>query len=71
MSLTPRERVLTAINHEEPDRVLIVIGVSNATSMKMKPYQALKENLGIGGDDEYIYDWPELGTADVEEGKYV
>ena len=67
MPLTPRERVLTAINHEEPDRVPIVIGVSNATSIKMKPYQALKEMLGISGDNEYIYDWPESGTADVDE----
>ena len=56
MPLTPRERVLTAINHEEPDQVPIVIGVSNATSIKMKPYQALKEMLGISGDNEYIYD---------------
>jgi hypothetical protein len=33
-----RERVLAAIHHEEPDRVPIVIGASNATSIKLKPY---------------------------------
>jgi uroporphyrinogen decarboxylase len=67
MSMTPRERVLAAINHEEPDRVPIVLGVSNATGIKMKPYQDLKRILGFKAEDRYIYDWPELGTADPDE----
>ncbi len=67
MSLTPRERVLATLNHEEPDRVPIVIGVSNATSMRMKPYRALKALLGVDAPDKYLYDWPELGTAEVDE----
>ncbi len=67
MTMTPRERVLSAINHEEPDRVPIVIGVSNATGIKMKPYQGIKELVGIEAPDNYIYDWPELGTADIDE----
>ncbi|MBC8504798.1 MAG: hypothetical protein ISR58_03745 [Anaerolineales bacterium] len=67
MSLTPRERVLTAINHEEPDRVPIVIGVSNATGIKMKPYQGIKKLAGIDAPDNYIYQWPELGTAEIDE----
>ena len=41
MPMTPRERVLTTLNHEEPDRVPLVIGVSNATGIKMKPYQEM------------------------------
>jgi uroporphyrinogen decarboxylase len=65
--MTPRERVLAVINHEEPDRVPIVLGVSNATGIKMKPYQDLKKILGIEAEDRYIYDWPELGTADPDE----
>jgi uroporphyrinogen decarboxylase len=67
MTMTPRERVLTAIEHEEPDRVPIVLGVSNATGIKMKPYQDLKRLLGIEAPDEYLYDWPELGTAAIDE----
>jgi len=67
MSLTPRERVLTCINHEEADRVPLVIGVSNATGIKMKPYQGIKDIAGIKSPDKYIYDWPELGTADIDE----
>ena len=67
MSMTPRERVLAAIRNEEPDRVPIVLGVSNATSIKMQPYRALKRSIGVKAEDRYLYDWPELGTADVDE----
>ncbi len=62
-----RERIATSLAHREPDRVPIILGVSNATGIKMKPYQDLKSTLGIQAPDTYIYDWPELGTADVDE----
>ena len=58
--MTSRERVLTTINREEPDRVPLIIGTSNTTAMKMKPYQRLKDHLGIQAEDRYIYNWPEL-----------
>ena len=67
MPMTARERVLTAINHEQPDRVPLVLGVSNATGIKMKPYQGIKRIAGIQAPDNYIYDWPELGTAEIDE----
>lgn len=67
MSQTSRERVLAAINHEEHDRVPIVIGVSNATGIKMKPYQDMKKIIGVTAPDEFIYQWPELGTAQIDE----
>jgi uroporphyrinogen decarboxylase len=67
MTMTPRERVLAAVSHEEPDRVPIVLGVSNATGIKLKPYRELKQLLGVDADDEYLYRWPELGTAAVDE----
>ena len=65
--MTSRERVLTTINHEQPDRVPLVIGVSNATGIKMKPYQGIKAIAGIQAPDNYLYDWPELGTAEIDE----
>jgi len=65
--MSSRERVLAAINHEEPDRVPIVIGASNATGMKVAPYRGLKQLLGLDGEDRYIYDWPELGTVLPDE----
>ena len=67
MTMTPRERVLAAIRHEEPDRVPIVLGVSNATGIKMTPYRELKLRLGIAAPDDYLYAWPELGTAAIDE----
>jgi uroporphyrinogen decarboxylase len=67
MSLTPRQRVLAVLHHEEPDRVPIIIGTSNTTTMKMRPYRGLKARLGVQAPDRYIYDWPELGSADPDE----
>jgi len=67
MPMTSRERVLTTIEHREPDRVPLVIGVSNATGIKMKPYRGIKEIGGISAPDEYLYDWPELGSAFIDE----
>jgi len=66
-SLTPRERLLSALCHEEPDRVPIVIGANNATGMKMGAYRKLKEYLGENKNDRYLYDWPELGTTFLDE----
>ena len=67
MPMTPRERVLAAIGHEEPDRVPIVLGASNATGMKVRPYRELASLLGVEGDERYVYDWPELGTVLPDE----
>ncbi len=67
MPLTPRQRVLTTLNHEEPDRVPIIIGTSNTTTLKLPPYRRLKTKLGIQSPDNYIYDWPELGSLAPDE----
>lgn len=67
MPMTSRDRVLAVLNHEVPDRVPIILGVSNATGIKMDTYQKIKELEGINAPDEYIYDWPELGTAKIDE----
>jgi len=71
MPMTSRERVLTAINHEQPDRVPLVIGANNATGIKMKPYKGIKDIAGIQAPDNYIYDSPELGTAEIDEESMV
>jgi uroporphyrinogen decarboxylase len=56
-----------ALNHEQPDRVPVILGTSNTTSMKIRPYQGLKQSLGLQSPDRYLYDWPELGTALPDE----
>ncbi len=71
MPMTSRDRVLTVLNHEEPDRVPIVIGVSNATGIKMQPYQRIKRIIGVKAPDKFLYQWPELGTAEVDEATMV
>ena len=48
--LTSRERVLCALNHEEPDRVPIFFGTSGATTMLAPGYDRLKAHLGIQGE---------------------
>src|SRR3972149_10241101 len=67
MAMTSRERVQAVLHHEVPDQVPVIIGVSNATGIKMTPYKAVKKLAGIEAPDEYIYDWPELGSARVDE----
>jgi len=67
MTMTSRERVVATLNHERADRVPLVIGVSNATGIKMKPYKGIKQIAGIQAPDRYLYDWPELGTAEIDE----
>lgn len=67
MGMTSRERVQAVLAHEIPDRVPIVMGVSNATGIKMIPYQGVKKLAKITAPDDYIYDWPELGSAKVDE----
>jgi uroporphyrinogen decarboxylase len=71
--MTGRERILAALNHEEPDRVPLITGQTNATGIKMKAYRALKGLIGADGTEggvapeRYLYDWPELGTALPDE----
>ena len=68
MTLTPKERVLAAINFEEPDRVPIILGETNATGIKQKPHLGLQELTGIKCEEDlYLYDWPELGTAKLND----
>ena len=48
-TMSPRERVLKAINHEIPDRVPIDLG-GNQTGIHRFAYEALLEHLGIRDD---------------------
>lgn len=66
MTITPRERALMAIALEEPDRVPIGLGVSNATGINMGPCRVLKELLGIlaSGNAAALYG-PHRGVMQV------
>ena len=45
--MTSRERVLTALNHREPDKVPIDFGGMGSTGIMAIAYNRLKEELGL------------------------
>ncbi|MCS7105277.1 MAG: uroporphyrinogen decarboxylase family protein [Thermofilaceae archaeon] len=47
--MDPRERLLTALKHEEPDRVPIDLGAMASTGIHAIAYAELKKHLGLGG----------------------
>jgi uroporphyrinogen decarboxylase len=51
--LKPRERVLTAFDHREPDRVPIDMG-GTVASIERRAYKALKEHLGLPWKGERV-----------------
>jgi uroporphyrinogen decarboxylase len=54
-TMTSRERVLTALAHEEPDRVPIILGVNMNTALVEGAQERLKRMLGIESPIEYLY----------------
>ena len=52
-TMTSRQRVLAALNHQEPDRVPIDLG-GNQTGIHKGAYQALIEHLGLVEDIEIM-----------------
>jgi uroporphyrinogen decarboxylase len=47
VGMTSRERVVTALEHKEPDRVPLDIGAGYSTSISVEGYEKLKRYLGI------------------------
>ncbi len=45
--MTSRERVIRAINHQEPDRVPIDLGATRQSGISASSYHKLKQHLGI------------------------
>jgi len=52
--MTSRERVLAALNHNEPDRVPLDIGGTNNTCMHIEVERAVKKRLGLTTTRETI-----------------
>ena len=57
-TMSHRGRILTALNHEEPDRVPVDLGGTTATSMFADAYEHLKGYLGINRDIPLRYEYP-------------
>ena len=54
--MTSRERVLTALNHQQPDMVPIDLGAHRSSGIAAIAYAKLKNALGISSGDIYVYD---------------
>lgn len=52
--MTPRERVIAAVERRQPDRVPIDIGGSSVTTLIGGAYERLKTLLGITGETRYM-----------------
>ncbi len=64
--MNSRERVLSTINHVEPDRVPIDFG-GNQTSIHVRAYKKLLEYTGIHDDDIRLVDFAEQAALPCEE----
>ncbi len=64
--MNSRERVLAALNHQEPDRVPIDLGGSDSSGITAIAYNNLKSYLGIKRGRTRIFD-PYQQIVDVEE----
>ena len=60
-----RQRVLAALNHQEPDRVPVDLGSTRNTSMLVETYQALVEYLKPGSQQEKLDDFGQSKIARV------
>ncbi len=56
MSMTPRERVLAAIDRKEPDRVPVDLGATPSSGISAIAYGNLKTHLAIASGATRIYD---------------
>jgi uroporphyrinogen decarboxylase len=54
--MTSRERVLTTLQHKEPDRVPIDFGGMRSTGIMAIAYNRLKKHLGLGSGETRVYD---------------
>ena len=52
--MNARERVLAALDHQEPDRPPRDLGSTTATGIHPRAYRALKEHLGLEGSWTYL-----------------
>lgn len=65
-TLTHRERVIMALNHQEADRVPIDFGAMRSTGISLGAYMRLREKLGITSGKVKLYDvWQWLAEPEM------
>jgi len=55
--MNSRERILTALQHKEPDRVPVDLGGMRSTGISIKAHEKLKDYLGLKGGEVEVYDF--------------
>ena len=64
--MKPRERLLTALRHQEPDRVPIDLG-GNSTGIEVEAYNRLKDLIGFKGETKtFVRDHVEVDEPILE-----
>ena len=53
--MTPRERVLAALNHEMPDKMPTDLGTTNVTSIVLGTYNKLKAHYGVTTESDIMF----------------
>ncbi|HUT65665.1 MAG TPA: uroporphyrinogen decarboxylase family protein [Spirochaetota bacterium] len=69
--MTPRERVVAALNHHEPDRVPLDIGGGTSTTQVIEGYEKLKEHLGIIEDTKMMLKVLRMARMDESVMRYL
>ena len=64
--MTHRERLIAALNHEEPDRVPMDLGSTRVTSIVVGAYERLKRHFGIDRENVIIDGMQQLVRVDEE-----
>ena len=64
--MTPRERVLAAINFKMPDKIPTEFGSTNCTTIARKGYREVKKQLGIDKPDVLYMEDFQLSLIDEE-----
>lgn len=54
--MTPRQRILSSINHRQPDRVPIDLGATPSSGISAIAYDRLKRHLGLQAGSTRVYD---------------
>ncbi len=64
--MTSRERVATALRHEEPDRVPLDIGGGQSTSLIAEAYENLKMHLGVTAEPRSLQEIYRVARLDED-----
>jgi uroporphyrinogen decarboxylase len=57
VEMTPRERIIQSLNHQEPDRIPIDLGATIVSSIVKKSYIELKRHLGLPDEEIKMLDY--------------